>query len=98
MVTYIFIEIAIIGGFQRLGQSVCNSSSCEVHDYYGEMVNAVEVLSIQMSSVHHINRTIPLLPKGLGFLQGEKLPNGNFLLCGGLTGGLIRGGSRFFLQ
>ena len=69
---------------------------CDVHDYYGDMVNAVEVISIQMNSIHHINRTIPPLPKGLGFLQGEKLPNGNFLVCGGLTGGLIVGGSRYF--
>ena len=44
------------------------------------------MISIQKDSISRINSSIPSLPKVLWGLRGTQLPNGDLLVCGGVTG------------
>ena len=46
----------------------------------------VEMISIHKDSISHINSCIPILPKAMWGLGGSQLPNGDLIVCGGVSG------------
>ena len=44
------------------------------------------MISIHKDSITHINSSIPSLPKAMRELGGSQLPNGDLVICGGVTG------------
>ena len=65
------LDIAIIGGFDRIG------------GFNPYALDDIEVISILKDSMSQINSDIPSIPKGLGGLSGTQLPNGDLIISGG---------------